>query len=367
MRTPKNKPKAAPKGGAPKRAVPKRAVPKGVASKGGSSKGVADASIANASVELRDFQKAARILTDAVPYLRGYAGKPIVVKLSGHIADDDSLLADFARDLALARQVGARPVVVHGGAPQIAAQLAREGLTTEVRNGLRVTDRETARVVEMVLAGSVNKRVVQAIEDAGGRAVGLSGRDGSLISAKRHRGDKALGQVGTIEAVRIQPLLAVEQGGMIPVVAPVAGGERGETLNINADTAAGAIAAALGAVRLLIATDVEGLLDADGRLVRELTLAQARACLRAPSVGGGMVPKLETCIRAVEAGVEAAVILDGRVPHSLLLELFTSLGAGTRIRSAPLSRASASTSARTSPRTSARISPKGTPKRPRIS
>ncbi|MGR4000701.1 MAG: acetylglutamate kinase [Alphaproteobacteria bacterium] len=272
---------------------------------------------------------AASVLTEALPYLRSYVGKPIVVKVSGRVAEDADLLRDFASDLVLARQVGVRPVLVHGGAPQIASQLAREGYESRFRDGLRVTDKEVARVVEMVLSGQVSKRIVSAIDFVGGRAMGISGRDGGLIEARRVGGD--LGNVGEVESLRIQALLAIEQAGMIPVVAPVAS-VGGEILNINADTVAGAIAEAMGAVRLLVVTDVEGLLDARGELVEELSLSRARRLLGSRSTAGGMRPKLEACIAAVEAGVEAAVMLDGRVPHALLLELFTTHGGGTLIR-----------------------------------
>jgi len=257
----------------------------------------------------------------------------VVVKAGGRALADPAALAGFAADVALVRRFGVRPVVVHGGAPQIDEQLAREGMGRGARRGgMRETGPETARVAEMVLAGSVNKRVAQAIADAGGEAVGISGRDGGLLRARPAKG--ALGLVGEEPRVDIRVLLAIEQAGMVPVVAPTAAGPDGEILNLNADTAAGAVAVALGAVRLLMATDVEGLLDARGRLVPELTTAQARAMLRRPEVAGGMRPKLETCVAAVEGGVEAAVILDGRVPRALLLELFTSAGAGTRVRAA---------------------------------
>ena len=272
---------------------------------------------------------AARVLLEALPHLRNYAGKSVVVKVSGRVAADDRLLADLASDLVLARQVGVRPVLVHGGAPQIAEQLAREGRASRFVSGLRVTGPEEARIVEMVLAGAVNKRIVAAIAAAGGRAQGLSGRDGGLVRARPAAA--RLGRVGRVEGVNLQPLLAVEQAGLLPVVAPVAGDAEGP-LNINADTVAGAVAAALGAARLLVATDVEGLLDAEGRILPELTAARARKVLAASSTVGGMRPKLAACLAAVEEGVGAAVILDGRVPHALLLELFTDHGGGTLIR-----------------------------------
>lgn len=308
---------------AAKKSATKKATKKSAVSLSPSAKKAARAGLRRARPGVAD------VLTEALPYLRSYVGKPIVVKVSGQVAENESLLADFASDLVLARQVGVRPVLVHGGAPQIEAQLEREGYESRFRDGLRVTDGEVARVVEMVLSGQVNKRIVSAIEAAGGRAMGLSGRDGGLITARRAGG--GLGLVGEVVSVQIHPILAIEQAGMIPVVAPV-GGAGGEVLNINADTVAGAVAGALGAVRLLIATDVEGLMDSGGDVVGELSLGAARRLLGARSTGGGMRPKLSACIAAVEGGVEAAVMLDGRVPHALLLELFTTHGGGTIIR-----------------------------------
>ena len=281
--------------------------------------------------------RVAEILTDSLPYLRTYVGKPVVVKVGGQIVDSPERLQALATDLVLARQVGVRPLLVHGGAPQIKRRLADLGKEPKFLDGLRITDLETARIVERTLSGEVNKRIVAAVNAAGGRAVGISGRDGGLIEARFAR-PRQLGYVGSISAVQIQLPLALEQAGMIPVVSPVTSAPEAQAggaippLNINADSAASALAAALGAVRLLVATDVAGLRAPDGGLVKEITHKRAVALLRAPSTQGGMRPKLAACIAALEAGVEAAVILDGRVPHALLLELFTSGGGGTLIR-----------------------------------
>ena len=281
--------------------------------------------------------KVAEVLTDSLPYLRTYVGKPVVVKVGGQIVDSPERLSALATDLVLARQVGVRPLLVHGGAPQIKRRLADLGKEPKFLNGLRVTDTDTARIVERTLSGEVNKQLVAAINAAGGRAVGISGRDGGLIDAVYAR-PRTLGYVGSIQSVQIQLPLALEQAGMIPVVSPVTSAPEADAtgvippLNINADSAASALAAALGAVRLLVATDVAGLRAPNGVLVKELTRKRAEALLQAPSTQGGMRPKLAACIAALEAGVEAAVILDGRVPHALLLELFTSGGGGTLIR-----------------------------------
>ena len=281
--------------------------------------------------------KVAEILTDSLPYLRTYVGKPVVVKVGGQIVDNPEKLQALATDLVLARQVGVRPLLVHGGAPQIKRRLQDLGKEPRFLDGLRITDLETARIVERTLSGEVNKRIVAAVNAAGGRAVGISGRDGGLIEATYARPRK-LGYVGSIQSVQIQLPLALEQAGMIPIVSPVTSAPNADEtgahppLNINGDSAASALAAALGAARLLVVSDVAGLRAPNGALVKEITRKRAEKLLTAPSTQGGMRPKLAACIAALEAGVEAAVILDGRVSHALLLELFTSGGGGTLIR-----------------------------------
>jgi acetylglutamate kinase len=252
-------------------------------------------------------------------------------------------VASFAADIALLDQVGARPVVVHGGGPQIGEMLAKLEIESNFVNGLRVTDEATISVVEMVLAGGINKALVAAIARAGGRAVGISGKDGGLIQARKLLGkgrtegsaiEQAidLGFVGEPEKINTDVLDALNAANLIPVVAPVGSDANGETYNINADTAAGAIAAALGATRMLMLTDVAGVLDKEGTLITELTVSQAEALIRDGTVSGGMIPKVETCIDAVLGGAEAAVIMDGRAPHALLVELFTEHGMGTFIK-----------------------------------
>jgi acetylglutamate kinase len=292
----------------------------------------------------------AAVLGEALPYLRRYAGQTVLVKYGGHamsgLASDghakDGGGADdpFARDIVLLKQVGINPIVVHGGGPQIGQMLQRLGIKSRFVDGLRVTDRETMEVVEMVLAGTVNKQLVAAINEAGGCAVGLSGKDGGLIRARKVtrsrieagvRIDLDLGFVGEPEQVDDRVLATFRQSDIIPVIAPIGIGADGETYNINADTVAGAVAAAVKARRFLLLTDVDGVLDAEKRLITELTAGEARRLIADGTISGGMIPKVETCLAAVEGGVEAAVIVDGRVPHAILLELFTE-GAGTLIR-----------------------------------
>jgi acetylglutamate kinase len=285
----------------------------------------------------------ARTLCEALPYMRRYTGASFVIKYGGHAMGDQELAGFFARDIVLLRQVGINPIVVHGGGPQIGRMLDRLRIKSQFVDGLRVTDRETVEVVEMVLAGSINKEIVSAINNAGGFAVGLSGKDANLIRAQRLRRTKRdpgsnierildLGLVG--EPVEINPhiLRFYERSDITPVIAPIGMGVCGETLNINADTAAGAIAAAVGAKRLLMLTDVEGVLDRQGKLIPEMTVGQARRSITDGTIGGGMIPKVETCLEAVSGGVEGAVIIDGRVPHALLLELFTEYGVGTLVK-----------------------------------
>ena len=282
------------------------------------------------------------MLVEALPFMRRYSEQTIVVKFGGHAMGEAAYVASFAADIALLDQVGARPVVVHGGGPQIGEMLNKLQIESNFVDGLRVTDEATISVVEMVLAGGINKALVAAIAGAGGRAVGISGKDGGLIQARkllaksRAEGSAIeqaidLGFVGEPEQINTDVLDALNAGNLIPVVAPVGSDAAGETYNINADTAAGAIAAALGATRMLMLTDVAGVLDKEGELITELTVSQAEALIRDGTVSGGMIPKVETCINAVLGGAEAAVIMDGRAPHALLVELFTEHGMGTII------------------------------------
>ena len=271
----------------------------------------------------------AAVLAEAVPYLARYAGKTVVVKYGGHAMGAGG--ETFARDIVLLRQVGINPIVVHGGGPQINRMLDRLGIKSRVVNGLRVTDAETMEVVEMVLAGTINKQLVAAINAAGGLAIGVCGKDGNLIRAAKSTRNGDLGFVGEPERVDSRVLAGFSATGMIPVIAPVGVGSGGESFNINADTVAGAVAAEVKAARFLLLTDVPGVLDADKRLIPELSAAEVRRLIDDGTISGGMIPKVETCLTAVDGGTEAAVILDGRVRHAILLELFTE-GAGTLIR-----------------------------------
>jgi acetylglutamate kinase len=284
----------------------------------------------------------AATLAAALPFMRRYAGKTLVVKYGGHAMGDEHLAEMFAQDVVLLKQIGMNPIVVHGGGPQIGQMLERLKIKSSFIDGLRVTDRETVEIVEMVLSGSINKQLVQAINAAGGLAIGLSGKDADLIKARkiersRRESDSNiekildLGFVGEPRHINSTVLELFERSDIIPVIAPIGVGEAGETFNINADTAAGAVAAAVKATRLLLLTDVTGVLDKQKRLVQELSLDEARALIADGTIQGGMIPKIETCLEAVEGGVEAAVIIDGRVPHAILLELFAE-GAGTLIR-----------------------------------
>jgi acetylglutamate kinase len=284
----------------------------------------------------------AHIVARALPYLRRYAGATIVVKYGGHAMGQDSLASEFGRDIALLKQVGINPVVVHGGGPQINAMLERLAIKSNFIDGLRVTDAAMVEVVEMVLAGTVNKQVAALINRAGALAVGISGKDGGLIRARKLRRTKKdpgsniesvldLGFVGEPGFIDTRVIHALTGAGLIPVIAPVGTGEDGETYNINADTAAGAIAGALNATRLLMLTDVPGVLNAQKQLMPDLTLAQIHDLIADGTISGGMIPKVETCMEAVTLGVKGATILDGRVPHALLLELFTEGGIGTMI------------------------------------
>jgi acetylglutamate kinase len=271
----------------------------------------------------------AKVLAEAVPYWVRYAGKTVVVKYGGHAMGAGG--ETFAQDVVLLRQLGMNPIVVHGGGPQINRMLDRLGIKSTFVNGLRVTDAETMEVVEMVLAGTINKQLVASINAAGGCAIGLCGKDGNLIRAERVTRNGDIGFVGEPTAIADGVLAGFEKAGMIPVIAPIGVGGSGETYNINSDTVAGAVAAAAKSARFLLLTDVPGVLNADKTLIAELSAADARRMIANGTISGGMIPKVETCLDAVDKGVEAAVILDGRVPHAMLLELFTA-GAGTLIR-----------------------------------
>ncbi|MEM6304190.1 MAG: acetylglutamate kinase [Pseudomonadota bacterium] len=278
----------------------------------------------------RDWITTAKTLSQALPYLQRYTGATVVIKLGGHAMGSDAAMAEFARDVTLMRQVGVNPVIVHGGGPMINQMLERLEITSDFVNGKRVTDAATMEVVEMVLSGSVNARIVQAISAEGGRAVGLSGKDASLILCEPE--DPALGLVGAPSQVNPRVLRDLADKGLIPVIAPLGMGRQGETFNINGDTAAGAVATALQADRLLLLTDVAGVKDAEGAVLTELTAAQINAMIGAGTIAGGMIPKVQTALSALEGGVRAAVILDGRAPNACLLELFTDHGAGSIIR-----------------------------------
>jgi acetylglutamate kinase len=284
----------------------------------------------------------AETLVEALPYLQRYAGATFVVKYGGHAMGDPELARDFAEDMVLLQAVGINPIVVHGGGPQIGAMLKRLGVESQFVGGLRVTDAETARIAEMVLAGSINKEIVGWIGQAGGRAVGISGKDAGLVTAEKVQGRDPnplqgierhvdLGFVGEPVAVDPSLLRSLSAQGFIPVVAPIALGADGHTYNINADTMAGAIAGACGAKRFFLLTDVAGVLDKSGELMTDLDPAGIAELKADGTISGGMIPKVETCVAAVQAGVDAAVILDGRVPHAMLLEIFTRRGAGTLV------------------------------------
>ncbi|MCF6444258.1 acetylglutamate kinase [Nereida sp. MMG025] len=277
-----------------------------------------------------DWIATARTLSQALPYLQRYDDAIVVIKFGGHAMSTDEAMESFARDVVLLRQVGVNPVIVHGGGPMINEMLDRLGVQSEFVNGKRVTDAETVRVVEMVLSGLVNKKIVQAINAQGGKAVGLSGKDAGLITCTQT--DPALGFVGTPDHIDPTVLHTLAASDTIPVIAPLGAGENGETFNINGDTAAGAIAAALKADRLLLLTDVAGVKDATGEVVTDLRADQIRELTASGVIAGGMIPKTETALDAIDGGVRAVVILDGRAPNACLLELFTDHGAGSIIR-----------------------------------
>ena len=289
-----------------------------------------------------DWLGQATVLSEAMPYMQQYAGETFVIKYGGHAMGDPKLADLFARDIVLLRQIGINPIVVHGGGPQIADMLKRLKIKSEFIDGLRVTDEATVNVVEMVLSGSINKQIVSAINAAGGFAIGLSGKDGNLIrcdKATRTKRDPDsniekvldLGLVGEPNEINPHILALFDESDITPVIAPIGTGPDGETLNINADTVAGAIANAVGAKRLMMLTDVVGVLDKKGKLIVEMPLRKAKALLKNGTIDGGMIPKVNTCLNAIEGDVEGAVIIDGRVEHAILIELFTEGGAGTLI------------------------------------
>ena len=286
----------------------------------------------------------AEVLIEALPYFQRYAGRTFVVKYGGHAMGDPQAARDFAEDIVLLKAVGINPVVVHGGGPQIGEMLAKLGVESTFVDGLRVTDKATADIAEMVLSGAINKQLVGWIASAGGKAIGISGKDGGLVRAKKVERttrdpdsniERAvdLGFVGEPEHVDTAIIDTAVAAGMIPIIAPIGSDGEGQTYNINADTMAGAIAAALGAARLFLLTDVKGVLDKQGELLTDLTPADIAGLKDDGTISGGMIPKLETCVKAVESGCEAAVVLDGRVAHAMLLEFFTARGAGTLVRS----------------------------------
>jgi acetylglutamate kinase len=299
-------------------------------------------SAASAAATVPSVHTKANILSEALPFMQRYDHATVVVKYGGHAMGEPALAETFAKDIVLIKQAGVNPIVVHGGGPQIGSLLERLNIRSEFKGGLRVTDRETVEVVEMVLAGSVNKEIVAAINAQGGKAVGISGKDANLMRAERierrwrdpHSNIEEivdLGFVGEPAWVDAHIVDVIIQSDLIPVIAPIGVGPTGDTLNINADTFAGALAAAMKAKRLLLLTDVEGVLDKKGQLIKSLTTQDARGLIADGTISGGMIPKIESCIAVVEAGVEAVVIINGKVPHAVLLELFTEHGAGTLI------------------------------------
>jgi acetylglutamate kinase len=294
----------------------------------------------NASNDSGEIQ--AKLLSEALPYMQRYEAASIVIKYGGHAMGDAALGQAFARDVALLKQSGVDPIVVHGGGPQIGSMLERMGIESQFRGGLRVTDQKTIEVVEMVLAGSINKKIVSEFNSQGARAIGLCGKDGNMMQVEKLRRTERdqdsniesildLGFVGEPKNVDITVLDMVTSAGLIPIIAPVAFGEDGNTYNVNADTFAGAIASNMDAERLLFLTDVPGVLDKEGNLIKELSVKEAKKLIANGTIHGGMIPKVETCFDAIEQGVEGVVILNGKTPHAVLLELYTEHGAGTLI------------------------------------
>ena len=286
--------------------------------------------------------RTAKTVSEALPYIQRFSGHTFVIKYGGNAMGNDRTAETFARDIVILKTVGINPVVVHGGGPQIGAMLERLKIKSEFIDGLRVTDQEAVDIVEMVLSGSINKQIVTAINQMGGTAIGISGKDGNLIEAQQLRRTKKdpdsniervldLGYVGEPTKVNPEPIQNIIASGMIPVIAPIGMGPSGETYNINADTAAGAIASALGATKLMMLTDVPGILTKDKQLISAIDAAEIDALLADGTITGGMIPKVETCVNALRAGVKQAHILDGRIPHVLLIETFTEHGASTMI------------------------------------
>ncbi len=278
----------------------------------------------------RDSIATARTLSEALPFLQRYDGAIVVIKFGGHAMGDDAAMEQFARDIVLMKQVNVNPIIVHGGGPMINEMLEKQGVKSEFVNGKRVTDSETMKIVEMVLSGSVNKRIVGAINKQGGKAIGLSGKDANLMICKQANPD--LGFVGEPTKINPEVLHTFLDSDLIPVIAPVGVGEDGQTYNVNGDTAAGAIAAGLDADRLLLLTDVSGVKDAEGMVITQLSPDHVEQLTTEGTIAGGMIPKTQTALDAIKGGVRAVVILDGRAPHACLLELFTEHGAGSLIR-----------------------------------
>ncbi|HCU24497.1 MAG TPA: acetylglutamate kinase [Deltaproteobacteria bacterium] len=285
----------------------------------------------------------ASILMEALPYIRRFYGKVIVIKYGGHAMVDEGLKESFAKDIIMMRYIGMIPIVVHGGGPQIGSVLKQMGIESKFHNGIRITDEATMDVVEMVLVGKVNKEIVGLINQHGGRAIGLSGKDGQLLKARKLAEEKVsfdrkvneiidLGRVGNVSEVNASILTLLEKDNFIPVIAPVGVSESGEALNINADLVAGAIAGALQAEKLILLTDVEGVKDAKGKLISELGSSKATRLIEEQVISGGMIPKVTCCLRALAGGVKSAHIIDGRVQHAVLLEIFTDIGVGTILR-----------------------------------
>lgn len=287
--------------------------------------------------------RTAKTVSEALPYIQRFAGHTFVIKYGGNAMGNDRTAETFARDIVILKTIGINPVVVHGGGPQIGAMLDRLKIQSSFIDGLRVTDQSAVEIVEMVLSGSINKQIVTALNQAGGTAIGISGKDGNLIEAQQLRRTKKdpdsniervldLGFVGEPTKINPQPILNIVASGMIPVIAPIGMGPNGETYNINADTAAGAIASALGATKLMMLTDVAGILTKDKQLISSIDAAEIDALLADGTITGGMIPKVETCVNALKGGVKQAHILDGRIPHVLLIETFTEHGASTMIK-----------------------------------
>lgn len=279
---------------------------------------------------MRALIEKAEVLVEALPYMQRFAGKTIVIKYGGHAMANEELRASFARDVVLLEAIGVRPVIVHGGGPQIESMLERLGRTSTFVDGLRVTDDATMEVVEMVLGGRLNREIVELVNRAGGRAIGLTGNDASMIQVRRRVVDgRDLGRVGEVTVVDPAPIRAVADAGFIPVVAPLGVDAEGATYNVNADEAAGSIAKALGAAKLMLLTDVEGVKDASGRRVSRLARGEVRKLIDEGTIQGGMIPKVQCCLDAISGGVERAHIVDGRILHAILLEVFTDGGVGT--------------------------------------